>query len=372
LLGGRSPLHLFVAGFSYNRTPLRLREKYYLLPENIAHLLAEARQCAPLTELVVLNTCNRFEVYAVSTRHTLPPQEFMNHLFRMIWPEMTASDFGELTRGTYLFENEACVRHLFRTASGLDSMIVGEAEVLGQVKDAYHAAHALDATGAVLNRLFQNAFSAAKRVRTESDIGRGFVSIGTVAVHAAAELIGGEEAARRVVVCGVGQMGRTVARQLKKKTRYEVTLANRTLARAEVLAAELGFAASSLDNLDEHLAAADAAITALSVPDVVINPALARRAIERRESGRPLALIDISLPRAVDPAVRQVPGIHLIDLDELGEMVRANEEKRQARLAEADRIVDECLAEHLPRLLFALGLGPAPEPAVPIRPAAVP
>jgi glutamyl-tRNA reductase len=365
------PSFALVAGYSHNGVPLRLREKYYLRSEHVRRMLDESRLCTPLAELVVLNTCNRFEVYSVSRRRSLTPAQCLGHIFRMIWPDMPAADFEELVAHSYVHQDEACLRHLVRTASGLDSMIVGEAEIAGQIKDAYHLAHGAGTTGSVLNRLFQSAFSSAKRVRSQTEIGRGCVSVGTVAVQAALQVLGGSLENKRAVVCGAGQMGTIVARTLRKKTGFALTIANRTQGRADKLAAEVGAETAPLSALGGLLSEVDVVFAAAGAPEPLVPAAAVSRALEKRPADRPLVLVDLAVPRGIDPAARLLKGAVLMDLDDLGGMARSNEERRRSQVEASERIVDACVAELLPRLMFAMGRGEAPEPAVPIRPAAV-
>lgn len=353
------PRHLFVAGFNHARVPLRLREKYTLTAEAQGRLLAEAGQCPPVRELVILNTCNRFELYAVTARLTWNPAEHVGHILRMIWPDMARADFDELVASAYWHVGEACVRHLCRTAASLDSMVVGEVEINGQVKDAYQRARAAGATGPVLNRLFQNAFTAAKRVRTETAIARGQVSVGTVAVREAWALAGAH--VENVLVCGAGRMATTIARHVRKSYENALCVANRTLAHAEALADEVRAEPLPLDAVGQALTQADVVFAAAGGPDFILTADLVRKACGLRERTRALVVIDVCLPRAVDPAVRSVSGVHVLDLDDLQARVAAGTQQRLAELGLAEQLIDECTLEFWPRVRFALGQGPCPE-----------
>lgn len=350
--------HLFVAGFNHARVPLRLRERYSLDAAGRARLLAEVRHCAPVRELAVVNTCNRFEIYAVSDRLHWSAREQVGHILRMIWPDMLREDFEALVGASYWREGDACARHLFRTASSLDSMVVGEAEINGQIKAAYFVAHQAGATGPVLNRLFQNAFSAAKRVRTETGIARGHVSVGTVAVDLALRQAG--TPVERAVVCGAGRMAVTIARHLRKFHAGALQVLNRTAAHAEQLAAEVRGDALALDHLAGALARADVVIAAAAVPGHLITADALRTARLTAANGRPLIIVDVCLPRTVDPEVRGLPGVCLFDLDDLQRRVAEAERCRQSELVAAERVVGECVDEYWPRLRFALGLGECP------------
>lgn len=351
--------HLFAAGFNHARVPLRLREQYSLDRAGRLRLLSEVRHCPPIREMAVINTCNRFEIYAVSDRLRWSPQEQVGHILRMIWPAMERDHFSALVAASYWREGDACARHLFRTAASLDSMVVGEAEINGQIKAAYAVAHAAGATGPVLNRLFQNAFSAAKKVRTETGIARGHVSVGTVAVDLALRQAGAPFA--RAVVYGAGRMATTIARHLRKFHAGDLRIVNRTAAHAEALAAEVHGEAVAAGRLSEVTAQADVIFAAASAPGYAISrdSLCATRAAA---AGRPLVIVDVGLPRTVDPAVRELPGVRLFDLDDLQQRVAEAERYRQSELASAEQVIDSCVADYWPRLCFALGQGACPPP----------
>ena len=354
------PCHLFVAGFNHARVALRLREKYALDPAAQRQLLAEAGQCPPVRELVILNTCNRFELYAVTDRMTWSPAEQVGHILRMIWPAMERADFAELVASAYWHVGDACARHLFRTAASLDSMVVGEAEINGQVKAAYQLARDAGATGPVLNRLFQNAFSAAKRVRTETGIARGLVSVGTVAVREAFALAGGPVSG--LLVCGAGRMATTIARHARKTHGGSLHIANRTNEHAAALAADVQGEAVPLTGLTDALCAADVVFAAATSPAFLITADHIRAA--GRSAHRPLVLVDVCLPRSVDPDVRNLPGVRLLDLDDLQARVADGTQQRLAEVGAAEEVVGACVDEFWPRLLFALGQGDCPAPCV--------
>ena len=352
------PRHLFVAGFNHARVPLRLREKYTLSAEGQRQLLAQAGQCAPVRELVILTTCNRFELYAVTARLTWNPTEQVGHILRMIWPDMARADFDELVASAYWHVGDACVRHLCRTAASLDSMVVGEAEINGQVKEAYQRARDAGSTGPVLNRLFQNAFTAAKRVRTETAIARGQVSVGTVAVREAAALAG--EGVADILVCGAGRMATTIARHLRKSYPRALRVANRTLAHAEVLAAEVQAEPLPLTAVPAALSQVDVVFVAAGGPEFLLTAATVRAAQASRERRSPLVVVDVCLPRAVDPALRHVEGVRLLDLDDLQARVAAGTQQRLAELGLAEQLIACCTDEFWPRVRYALGQGACP------------
>lgn len=347
--------YLLAVGFNHARVPVAVRERYALSPEARRQLLGEARQCTPLAELVILSTCNRFEVYAVTSQAALRPREQVGHILRMIWPDMPRADFDRLLEAAYWFEDAEAARHLFRTASGLDSMVIGEAEINGQVKAAYEMAHDAGGTGPVLNRLFQNAFSAAKRVRTDTEIGHGFLSVGTVAARSG--LAASRSYPRGVLVMGAGQMGRTIARCVRRLFAGPLYIANRTAARAQCVADEVAGTVIALEEVPSVLEAVDVVFAAANSPGYLLT---ARHLQGTAGRGRPAVVVDVCVPRSVEPALRVAAGVQVLDLDDLQVLIAQGEDRRRACLCEAESLVLACVEAYWPRLMFVMGRGVQP------------
>jgi glutamyl-tRNA reductase len=255
------------------------------------------------------------------------------------------------------------VRHLLSVASGMDSMVLGETEITGQVKQAYLAAQGAGLTGRVLNRLFQKAFQTAKEIRTRTGIGRGSTSVGSVAVELAEKVFGGDLTRQSVMIVGAGKMGEACVRHLAKKGVRSVLVANRSLERAQLLAQEFGGRALTLDGLIGALAEADIVVSSTGSPETVLQREAVAAAMQARRN-RPLVLIDIAVPRDIDPAVQQVPNVYLHDIDDLQSIVQENVRSRAQELALCQRIIEEHAAEVLAKVL--------PAPAAVAGPASAP
>lgn len=324
---------VFVAGLSHLSTPVAVREGLAVRPGTLAAEAAALKESCGLAEAVLLGTCSRFEVYAAADDAGAPERV-------KAW--LAARAGRPVDAFLYLHEGPAAVRHLFRVAAGLDSWIVGETEILGQVKAAYQGAQAAKTAGRVSNILFQKAIGAGKAVRSGTRIAEGIRSVGGAAAILARKLFG-EGGARRVVVFGAGQMARTAAEHLIAKGVDSLTVANRTFEKGAELAEALGGRAERFEAALAGLHEADVAVFSTSSTGFVADAALVAAAAKRR-GGRSLFLIDVGVPRNVDPAAGSVPGVYLYDIDDLKRMVARDQEGRKEAAAEADRMA-EALAE---------------------------
>lgn len=328
---------LLALGVSHKTAPLALRERLALPEGRAAGVLSELVAGDAVREAVVLSTCNRTELYlhaadpveaesaalaALSRQAGIPPTELFGHLYAM--------------RGL------EAVAHLFEVAAGLDSMIVGEAEIQGQVKRAYELALVEGVTGPLTNRLFRDALGAGKRVRTETAVGRTRVSVASVAVELAREVLG-DLSERCVLVIGAGENGELTARALHQAGVATTFVANRHYDRAIGLAQRFGGEAVRFDDLPHELARADIVVSATGSPHQLVG----REELElvtAERAGRPLLLIDIAVPRDVDPGVRDLPGIALYDMDDLQREVARNLSGREAEAGRARVVVDREVA----------------------------
>lgn len=335
--GGRETL---VALSATHRTAgLDARAAFAVTPEGAARFFAAARS-AGLAEAVLLATCNRLEAYVVG-------DEAAALHARAALAAAVGPGAGAMDAHLRPLPGRQAVEHLFAVAAGLDSQMLGEAEISGQVKDAYADALARGMTGPVLNRVFQKAFQAAAWARTHTGIGQGQVSIGNVAVELA-ERAFGPLAGARVLVLGTGDVGRRVAQALVSRGAAELTVASRTFANAAALAAELGGAALELATGLAQIHAHDIVVGSSAVERPLVALSAARAALERR-AGRPWLLVDLGVPRNVDPAVRELGGAYLADLDDLAAVANSNQ---RAREAEA-RLARAALAERAARAFSA-------------------
>src|SRR5581483_7286810 len=283
----------------------------------------------------VLSTCNRAELYV--TCDDLPAAR--RGLIQFVG-EVGGVDPPLLAPHVYDVIDLEAARHLFRVAAGLDSLVVGEPQILGQVKEAHSAAGRARTTGPVLNRLFQASFVVGKRVRTETSLGAGAVSIGYAAVSLARKIFG-DLGGRSVVVLGAGEMGKLTARHLKAQGVHHITMISRTMAHAARAAEAIGGASvAPWEDMDASLAAADIVITATGAAAPILTKARVEAIVRSRRS-RPLFLIDIAVPRDVEPAAGELEQVFLYNIDDLQAAVRENLARRASEVARADEIVNE-------------------------------
>lgn len=321
-----------VYGMNHASAPLPVREKVAFPEDGIRDAVARLRQAAGVEEALLLSTCNRTELI-VSMRAADAAATLAGFLLRE--RPVTAE---ELERHCYLHTGAEAVRHVFRTTSSLDSMVVGEAQILGQVKEAYAAAGQAGSLGPVLDALFRRAFAAAKKVRTETGIARNPVSIAYAAVSLARDIFGNLND-NAVLIVGAGKMARLAAQHLIGNGVRSVVVANRSYQRADELAKELGGRAARFDRLFEEMERADIVIASTAAPHTVIQRDDAQR-LSRARRGRPLFFIDIAVPRDVDPAVNEIDNVYLYDLDDLQGVVKANMDGRRHEVLSAEAIVE--------------------------------
>lgn len=322
-------MELQLLGLSHKTAPVEIREKVAIAPLRLNEALSFYRQLAPVTtsEIALLSTCNRTEIYSVSTDYSNAYQ-FLEEYFKI--------KRVELLPFLYQISGSKAVEHLMRVASGLDSMIVGEGQVLGQVKTAWQAAREMATSGSLLNSVLNRAISCGKRSRTETKISQGAVSVGAAAVELARKIFGQMEM-KQVLIIGAGKMSEIAATLLKSQV---VFVANRTFARAEELAKKIGGQAIHFADLDNYLATCDIVISSTGSPHFIINRSRLENIIERR-SGSPLFLIDIAVPRDIDPKVGELPSVYLYDIDDLNSIAAENIRARQSEVPKVERIIEE-------------------------------
>ena len=323
----------FHFGASHHTAPLALREKLSLTPEKSETLRARAGALGGLREWAVLGTCNRAEFYGVADSAAVI--ERLQAEFCAVLECPSAEVLAALQRTAGL----EAIRHLLSVAAGLESQMLGETEIFGQVKEAYAEAHRRGTTGPVLNRVFQKAFQAAKFVRTHTAITEGQVSVASVAVDLSLKIFGSLGAAR-VLLLGAGEIGEKTARAFKSRGANALTVASRRLERAMELAQTLAAAALPFEHAPARLADFDIAVCATSAPGVVLT-ADAVDAARRRRPAQPLFLIDLAMPRDIDPVVAGLPNIFLYNLDDLAKIAEENRVAREAEVARAQAMIAE-------------------------------
>jgi glutamyl-tRNA reductase len=328
-------MHLLLVGISHKTAPVELRERIDFHARGLDVALRELAPRLPAGEAVVLSTCNRAELYVASEQI----ERMRGELVRFIG-DFHGVDRPALVPHMYELADLDAVRHLFRVAAGLDSLVVGEPQILGQVKEAYTVATDVHAVGPVLNRLFHSSFGVGKRVRSETALGSGAVSVSFAAASLARKIFG-DLKGRSVVVVGAGEMGKLTAMHMKSQGVHHVTIVSRTMGHAARTAEAIGGAlAAPWDDLDAALGAADIVISATGAA----APILTKGRIEgimRPRRNRPLFIIDIALPRDVEPAAGEIEQVFLYNIDDLQAVVAENVARRSSEIVRAEAIVAE-------------------------------
>jgi glutamyl-tRNA reductase len=321
-------------GISHKTAPVALRERLAMPDTEAQRFLREAIAGPAVDEAVAISTCNRTEVYLTVTDTVAAETAVLGALAARAGIRPT-----ELSEVIYSPRNCDAARQLYRVTAGLESMIVGEAEVQGQVKRSFELAQAAGATGPMVNRLFGAALQTGKRVRTETAIGEGGASVSSVAVDLARDLLG-DLAERRVVIIGAGETSELTARALHEQGVAAVFFANRRADRARAIAARFGGEVVALENLPEHLEDADIVVSSTSSPHAIVG-AGELELVMRHRNDRPLLLIDIAVPRDIEAACGDLDGVTLYDIDDLQAVVARNLEVRSAEAARAEGIVED-------------------------------
>ncbi|HOM80935.1 MAG TPA: glutamyl-tRNA reductase [Armatimonadota bacterium] len=324
-------MRVILVGANHQTAPLAVRERLAFTKASLAPALLQLREGGEIEEAAILATCNRTEVYAAGRQASVAP---ILRLFRA-----RGVSERELTPCLYTRHDEDAIRHLHRVAAGLESMILGEAQILGQVKAAWCAALDAGAVGPVLDRLFRSAVTAGKRVRAETGLARGAVSVGHAAVELARRTFGQLEGLHAMVL-GAGEMSKVAARLLVDAGVASLTVANRTLERAQDLAAELGARAIRVAEFGRHVGKMDIVICSTAAPHPVVRAETLRPMVAARRD-RPLLLVDIAVPRDVEPAVGNLENVHLFTIDDLQSIVQENLAGRAAEVEAAEAIVAE-------------------------------
>ena len=328
-----------VVGINHRTAPVAIREKVVFADPELPSALDELGNVSQVCESLIVSTCNRTELYcyldndAHSSLHA-QAQPLINWLLQ--WHELETTDIHACL---YQHGESDAVRHAFAVAAGLDSMVLGEAQILGQLKDSYRLAQQHGSTGPYLNRLFQAAFSAAKRVRTETRIGASAVSVASAAVSMARTVFE-NFAERTVMLVGAGETIALAARHLYANGARRMIVANRSLERAQELAAEFNAYAITLEQLPEHLAEADILVTSTASPTPIITVSQVKAALRARKR-RPMFMVDIAVPRDIEPEVADLDDIYLFTVDHLQNVVSDNMSARQEAAVDAVQLLAE-------------------------------
>jgi glutamyl-tRNA reductase len=334
---------LFVAGLNHRTAPIELREQLAFEEDKLGEILRSLHASGVLSEVLILSTCNRVEVYGVT--------EVIAEARRLAFGELCAQrglDLAAAEPALYTKTDAEAVRHCFRVAAGLDSMILGEPQILGQVKQAFRLAQGRQSAGPLLHGLMTQAFAVAKKVRTETEVARHAVSVSFAAVELAKKIFGGLQG-KSVLLIGAGKMGELAARYLVDQGVFPLYVANRTWSRALELCRALPGTPVPFEECREALAQVDIVITSTGSPEPVIRADDVQRVLHARRS-RPLFFIDIGIPRDVEPGVNDLENVFCYNLDDLKQVVEANRRERFREAQKAEVLVEREVGKFLGRL----------------------
>lgn len=323
-------MHILAISLNYKQTPVEIRERFALPEEQLEQALLKLRHSKSILECIILSTCNRTELYVVADQ--LHTGRHFTKKFIAEWFLMERSQFEEYLD---IKENDAAIEHLFSVATGLDSMVLGETQILGQVRDAFLAAQAVGTTGTIFNELFKQVVTLAKKAHSETEIGKNAVSVSYAAIELAKKVYGDLDG-KTALIIGAGKMSQLTMKHLQAGGVSKVLVINRTLGRAEELAALCAGQAYDFSALDTCLEKADIVISSTGASDYVLKRVQVEQVMKRRV-GRPIFFIDIAVPRDLDPEIHGVENAYLYDIDDLNGIVQANLAEREI---EAEKIRD--------------------------------
>lgn len=324
-------MHLLALGVNHRTAPVDLRERVAFTQQEMPEALRDFRIATGAREAALLSTCNRTELYC--RLDVQDQQRAADWLHR--WRGL---DADRLSPFLYRHANENAVRHVYRVAAGLDSLVLGEPQILGQMKEAYQAARSANTLDTSLERLFQSAFQVAKQVRSETRVGHGSVSMASAAVQLARQIHGALDRAT-VLLLGAGEMGELTARHLREHGARRIIVANRTLERARQVAAPFAAIATGLDDLELHLPSADIVIASTSAQRLLLDRRQVERALLARRR-QPMFLVDLGVPRNLDPEIGKLEDAYLFGVDDLSQVVEQNRGERQNAAVTAEQMVD--------------------------------
>ncbi len=333
-------MSVVVVGLNHRTVPLALLERVTIDDARLPKALHDVLSQDHVSEAVVLSTCNRTEVYVVAEKFHPAYGDL-----RTFFSELAFADPEELADHLYVHDADAAAGHLFRVASGIDSAVVGEAEILGQVRRAWDIAQTENAAGSQLNLLFRHALEVGKRARTETGIGRHVASVSTAAVAMAAQRLGSLEG-RSILVMGAGEMGEGMVRALASNGVSDIRIANRTWENAADLAERLGGTAIRLADLDAALSEVDLLLTGTGANSMIIEHADIER-VMRARGEREILVVDVAVPRDVDPAAADIPGVTILDMDDLRAFAEAGMAERRREVASVEAMCSEELERFL-------------------------
>ena len=342
-------MHILVVSLNYKRTPVEIREQF-TFQEDLGDALAKLRKSKSVLENVIVSTCNRTEIYIVADQ--LHTGRYYTKQFLSEWFGIAKEDFSPYLQ---IREDEHAIEHLFRVTCGLDSMVLGETQILGQIRESLAKAQQYETTGTIFNYLFKQAVTLAKRAHSETTIGENAVSVSYAAVELGKKIFGGFED-KKVLILGAGKMSELTAKHLTSNGVNEITVMNRTREKAVELAEKFSGFAKGMDELEASLVSTDILISSTGAKDYVVTKASVEKLAKERK-GRPLFLVDIAVPRDLDPSVADIENVYLYDIDDLEGIVAANLEERKQEAEKIELMIEEELI-NFSRWLDTLGVVP--------------
>ena len=336
-------MNIIVTGLNHKSAPIDIREKLAFNTTDTIKILEELRSKFPSAEFVLLSTCNRVELYSVLpslAEANLDGEGIANFLLE--FHGLVLNDYREFL---YIHQDSEAVRHLLRVVSSLDSMVVGESQIIAQAKESYRLACTTKSTGKVLNRLFHSGFATCKKVHTTTEISSGRVSVAGVAVELAMQFFA-DVASAKVVIIGAGEMGELLIQHLLHIESKDITVINRSHERTMDMANRYGIRGQKWDQLGEQLGTADIVVAAVGMQDYLFNKNSFKEIIRKRR-GKPLLIIDIAVPRNFEPAIGEIEEVYLYSIDDLAMVVEQNRKARQEDMAKSMQIIEESVADFM-------------------------
>jgi glutamyl-tRNA reductase len=331
-------MHIIVIGINYKTAPVEIRERLTFNQSELVDAVKQLNRKKSILENIILSTCNRTEIYAVVDQlHTgrYYIKEFLSEWFGL--------EQAEFSPFLFVYEEDGAVEHLFNVTCGLNSMVLGETQILGQVRTSFILAQQENTTGTVFNHLFKQALTIAKRGHSETDIGANAVSVSYAAVELAKKIFG-SLAGKHVLIFGAGKMGELAAQNLHGNGIKKVTVINRTFDKARELASRFGGEAKSVEELQKALVEADILISSTGAKEIVISKAMIAK-VEKMRKGKPLFLVDIAVPRDLDPKIAELENVFLYDIDDLEGIVEANLNERKKAAEKIMLIIEKEIVE---------------------------
>jgi glutamyl-tRNA reductase len=336
-------MNLTLLGINHRTAPVEVRERMNIPEPSLAEAVSDLVHRAGIREGMILSTCNRVEV-TTCAEDEVDAESIINRFLA----DHHHCDLGQFTHFFYRLRQQDVVKHLFRVASSLDSMILGEPQILGQIKRAYATARTVGGMNGTLNDVVSQALAVAKRVRRETALGSAAVSVSYAAVELAKKIFGGLQG-KTVFIVGAGKMSELAARHLLSSGASNILVSNRTPSRAEELAAAFRGTAVPFEHLYEHLSQADIVISSTGSPQTIINKNQVEKILSARRN-RPIFFVDIAVPRDVDPSVNELDNVFVYDIDDLGHVVEANKKQREREAVWAEEIIQMEVQKTLRRL----------------------